>query len=88
MHKFFKIPSSMYDEIRNGIDQALYDKYIVTQKFEYILPPTSELIYNDYIYFVLNDYIYSDILIENYINQLIEITELEYTRAIESITLL
>ena len=81
MHKFYKIDSSLYDDIRIQIDQNLYDKYILTGKCEYILPLNPDLINNGFVYFVLPDFIYNEPLVENYINQLTEITEEEYNQA-------
>jgi hypothetical protein len=70
----------MYDEIRIGIDQALYDQYISTQKLDYILYSNPDLVSEGYVYFALPEYIYNDPLIESYINQLVEITEEDYSQ--------
>ena len=86
MPKFFKVSSEVYDNIRYNIDQALYDKYIATQKLNYILYSNPDLVYEGYVYFSLPEYIYSDSLIENYINELTEITELEYNTVVNNIS--
>jgi len=79
MFKFYKIDSSLYDNIKTNLDQNLYEKYIATDRCEYILPSNPDLINNGFVYFVLPEFIYSEPLIESYINQLTEITEEEYT---------
>jgi hypothetical protein len=79
MYKFYKIDSSLYDNVRIQIDQNLYEKYIATGQSKYILPSNPDLINNGFVYFVLPDFIYNEHLIETYINQLTEITEQEYT---------
>lgn len=79
MHKFYKIESSLYDDIKIQLDQNLYEKYIATEQFAYILPPNPDLINNGFVYFVLPDFIYTEPLIETCINQLTEITEEEYS---------
>lgn len=86
MCKFFKISTELYDGIRLNIDQALYDKYIATQKLDYILYSNPDLVYEEYVYFSLPEYIYSDPLIESYIDQLTEITESEYSNMVNNIS--
>lgn len=88
MHKFFKIDLLSYNNLQLEINNALYDKYIATQMGTCVLDPIPQLTINNYVYFPFPEYIYNDPLIENYINQLIEITEDEYRQAIENITLL
>lgn len=78
MYKFYKIDASLYDNIKIELDENLYEKYIATGQFDYILPLNPDLINNGFVYFVLPDFIYNEPLVETYIGQLIEITEEEY----------
>lgn len=82
MHKFYKINLQSYDGLQAGINDTLYNKYISNNKAQYIIDPIPQIINNNYAYFVLIDFIYNDELIQNYIEQLIEINESEYSEII------
>ena len=84
MHKFFKTDYGTYQAVQTGLDEALYDEYILTEKCAHILSPDLQPMSDGLIYIVMPEFITSNPAAEIYINQLLEISSEEFYAAVNS----